>query len=79
VRASSIWQSVVEHAPEERRLVFPFADRQSADGTLVLSHGKEQPGGALGRSRFAPRALRQPSTAMKNETSVFTRAWGVGE
>jgi hypothetical protein len=42
-------------------------------------HGKEQPGGALGRSRFAPRALRQPSTAMKNETSVFTRAWSVGE
>jgi len=67
VRASAIGQSVVEHAPEERRLVVPFADRQSADER------------ALGRSRFAPRALRQPSTAMKNETSVFTRAWGIGE
>jgi hypothetical protein len=26
VRAGSIWQSVVEHAPEERRLVLPVAD-----------------------------------------------------
>jgi hypothetical protein len=74
VRASAIGQSVVEHAPEERRLVVPFADRQSADGTLVLRMESNSRGGALGRSRFAPRALRQPSTAMKNETSVFTRA-----
>ena len=36
MRASAIEQSVVEHAPEQRRLVVPFADRQSADGTLVL-------------------------------------------
>src|SRR3954468_11233274 len=48
-------------------------------GRIVPLHGKEQPGGTLGTSRFAPRTLRQPSTAMKNETSVFTRAWGVGE
>jgi hypothetical protein len=69
---------VVEHAPEERRLVVPFADRQSADGTLVLRMEMNSRGA---RSGVALRASgpSSASTAMNNETSVFTRAWGLGE